>query len=170
MDQETFEAALFVSGLSSKARDQASVKKSRSTDKTIVLCSESGTVLARVSIEQVATMKQNAVTREKLREQQKAANEEAKEEAKEKRIIALRSQGSRARAYAWARSMGYVVPSNNDAWTTGDLVVALLLCMLCLLPGIIFIMLRLQSNGHAKTQGVELVNKWIEAGKPDPVS
>ena len=71
-----------------------------------------------------------------------------------------------ARAIAWARSMGYPVPTKPD----GCLVVFLVVLGLCIwiIPGVAVIFWVVWKKNQYKTAVEAIVVRWLQAGKPDP--
>jgi len=71
-----------------------------------------------------------------------------------------------ARAIAWARFMGYPIPTKPD----GCLVVFLVVLGLCIwiIPGVAVIFWVVWKNNQYRTGVEAIVVRWVQAGKPEP--
>ena len=70
------------------------------------------------------------------------------------------------RSVAWAKSMGYPIPTKWDGCLTAFLVV-LGLCAY-VIPGVILLLLVWNNGNQYERDMKALVAKWIDAGKPEP--
>jgi len=74
--------------------------------------------------------------------------------------------GDRAKASAWARSMGYPVPTAIDGCLALFLVVVGL--FVWIIPGLVILVILLSMNDSYNKEMDKLVARWIDAGKPEP--
>jgi hypothetical protein len=72
----------------------------------------------------------------------------------------------RSRAVAWARSMGYPVPSEPNGCLNTILIVAGLL--IYIVPGVIILVWVAYSGQVYERELNSLVTRWVAAGKPEP--
>ena len=72
----------------------------------------------------------------------------------------------RAKASAWARSMGYPVPTQLN----GCLALFLVVVGLCIwiIPGLVILVILFSMNQSYNREMDELVARWVDAGKPEP--
>ena len=83
-----------------------------------------------------------------------------------KRLVANSSDSNQAAAIKWATSIGYPVPTKMGGCLSTFLVV-LGLCAY-VIPGVILLLL-VWNNGRQYERDMKaLVEKWIDAGKPEP--
>lgn len=69
-------------------------------------------------------------------------------------------------AIAWAYSMGYDIPENMDGCSQGCLVSIALIAFV--IPGIILVIWLMIKNNQYERDISALINKWIDAGRPEP--
>jgi hypothetical protein len=78
----------------------------------------------------------------------------------------LNSKSDRAKAIAWARSMGYPVPQEPNGCLSGILIAIGLLIFI--VPGVM-IMIWVAYTGQVYQKEMNaLVARWVDAGKPEP--
>jgi len=82
------------------------------------------------------------------------------------KFFAQPAQGDKGRAVAWARSLGYPVPSEPNGCVSALLIV-IGLCIF-IVPGVI-ILIWVAHQGQVYQRDMNsLVSRWVDAGKPEP--
>lgn len=77
-----------------------------------------------------------------------------------------RNKSAEAKAIMWARSLKYPVPNPPDGCFNGF--IAICGFLLGIIPGIIWIIYVDTLTKNYRRRIEELIDKWIESGKPDP--
>ena len=72
----------------------------------------------------------------------------------------------REKAVAWAKSMGYPIPTKWDGCLTAFLIV-IGLCVY-VIPGVILLLIVWNNGNQYERDMKALVAKWVDAGKPEP--
>jgi len=82
------------------------------------------------------------------------------------KFFAKTAQGDQGRAIAWARSLGYPVPSEPS----GCVSILLIVIGLCIfiVPGVIILIWVAHQRQVYQRDMNALVARWVDAGKPDP--
>jgi hypothetical protein len=82
------------------------------------------------------------------------------------KFFAQTAQGDKGRAIAWARSLGYPVPSEPNGCLS--VILIMLGLLMFVIPGVALIFW-VAYQGNAYQRDIDaLVARWIDAGKPDP--
>ena len=135
-------------------KEEVSFKKSGHWGLNFVLKDENGKILTRIE-EKVVEIKVDP----SLEDQFPSLYKE-KEDFKEK------EENSREKAVAWAKSMGYPIPTKMGGCLSTFLIVLGFLA--AVIPGLI-LLFHVWNNGNQYERDMKaLVEKWIDAGKPEP--
>jgi hypothetical protein len=145
------------------SKEEASQQQSRQTAVSFVLVGHNGQIIERIPLGKVQA--------EARRMAAVAAASEAASAARQKelegRIQLLRQSPARTRASAWAQSVGYEIPKGPD-WGL-YLTAIIILGLFFVIPGLIAAIIYWVRKTAYDKEMRSIVEKWIDAGRPDPV-